>query len=305
MAIVNDQIDAVEDTTLQVDAADGVLANDSAPNGPLSVAEDADLIRTAAGGQITFEADGSYKYVSAAGFSGTDSVQYTVLDSSDNVVGTGTLTINLAATAHVPFVSVGSPISDRHVVTAGFNQIGNGIATAAFTPTILSGGGYVVPVNYLDHADGSLIRIFTYDANHNLVRTFDPPLRVFGMRVAPLSNGSYAAAWDTGVFSLGERIVHVQVFDASGTPLTQSTIDLPAVNDRSVRIAPLPGGGFVVIHEGAPGDMYARSFDAAGVPESQSFTIGTPGQAQPCGSAERADRHDDPRGRRRDPCAAL
>src|SRR5262245_28454108 len=100
--IQNDQIDAVEDVTLAVDAAHGVLANDTSANGPLTVV--AGWQRTTAGGQIAFASDGSYQYVSAPGFSGTDSVQYAALDASSNAA-TGTLTIAVAAAAGLPFVS--------------------------------------------------------------------------------------------------------------------------------------------------------------------------------------------------------
>ena len=95
--INNVQINATEESTLQVDAANGVLANDTSSNGPLTVVEG--WYRTTGGGQIYFFPDGSYDYMSAAGFSGTDSVQFTALDASNAVAGTATLTINVAATA--------------------------------------------------------------------------------------------------------------------------------------------------------------------------------------------------------------
>ena len=50
--IQNDQVNATEESTLEVDAADGVLANDTSPNGPLTVVEG--LYRTTGGGQIYF-----------------------------------------------------------------------------------------------------------------------------------------------------------------------------------------------------------------------------------------------------------
>ena len=171
--IQNDQINAVEESTLEVDAADGVLANDTiTSNGPLTVVEG--LYRTTGGGQIYFSSDGSYDYVSAAGFSGTDSVQYTALDNSSNVAGTATLTIDVAASALQPFVSIGTQLGVRQVVTAGFPQVGNGVDTNATTPVPLTGGGYVITVDYLDQANGTTAQVQTYDANNNLVGTFDP-----------------------------------------------------------------------------------------------------------------------------------
>jgi len=169
--INDDQIDATEEIALEVDAADGVLANDTSSNGPLTVVEG--WYRTSGGGQIYFFADGSYDYVSAAGFSGTDTVQYTALDASNAVAGSGTLTIDVAATADLPFVSIGTQLGERHVVDAGFPQVGNGIHTAASRPVALTGGGYVITVNYLDQAPGSINQVQTYDANNNLVGTFD------------------------------------------------------------------------------------------------------------------------------------
>lgn len=109
--IHNDQIDAVQDTALEVDAAHGVLANDTAGT-QLLAAEG--YHRTAAGGQIYFTADGGYTYISAPGFVGADSVQYTARDNLGDVVGTGTLTLNVAATALLPFVSVGTQLDERH-----------------------------------------------------------------------------------------------------------------------------------------------------------------------------------------------
>jgi hypothetical protein len=283
MAIQNDQISAIEDTSLVVDAANGVLANDTAPNGPLTVAGGGhDLIRTAAGGQLAFDTDGSYIYVSAPGFSGTDSAQYTVLDSSDAVVGTGTLTIEVAATAHAPFVSVGSPVAERHVVTAGFDQMNNGIVTGPRSLTALSGGGYVVPVSYIDQADGTIVRFFTFDADHHQVGIFDTPTeRIRGSQVTALTDGGYALAWETRPGGLDSQTIHVQVFDAVGTPVgAETTIDLPVDGDSLARLAPLPDGGFVVVHTLGPNQLQARTFSAAGVPEAQSFPIGTTDQAR-------------------------
>src|SRR5262249_45249017 len=97
----DEQVDVLQDTAFVSGISQGVLANDTASE-ELSVTEG--WKRTAAGGQITFAEDGTYHYVSAAGFVGTDTVQYTVVDDLDNVVGTSTLTLNVVATALRPFV---------------------------------------------------------------------------------------------------------------------------------------------------------------------------------------------------------
>jgi hypothetical protein len=270
--IQNDQISAVEDTLLQVVAADGVLANDTTANGPLTVVEEFRF--TAAGGQIEFLADGSYQYISAPGFSGTDSVQYTAIDALSQAA-IGTLTINVAAAALLPFVSVGTQLSDQHVVTNGFGQIGNGIATQAGRPVPLSGGGYVIAIDYLDQANGTIYRVQTYDADNHLVSTFDPGQRIFDLRIAPLSNGNYAIGWDTGGGPT-ERTTHVELFNAAGTSLAAPvTIDVPGINDTLSNLAALPGGGFLTLQSAVGVQLYARSFGANGTPDPQPFAVGT------------------------------
>ena len=269
MAIQNDQTNAVESTTLSVSAANGVLANDTASNGPLTIADDFILKRTAAGGQIKFAADGSYQYVSAPGFSGTDSVQYTALDAADEVVGTATLTINVTPRAQLPFVSVGSQLSEKYLVTAGFGQIGNGVSTTGSAAVALSGGGYVVPVVYEQIAAGNDYELRTYDANNNLVGVFKPDTLVFSLTVKALTNGTYAAGWYTRDLVTNALAAHVQVLSATGAPLSA------AVDTDSKVLGPisaLPGGGFVVLYADPTG-YDVRTFSAEGVPESQSYRL--------------------------------
>ena len=82
VAPVNDLADAVEDAyetqpgaTLTVAAAAGVLANDTDVEGdPLT----ATLVEGPANGTLTLNADGSFEYMPAGGFEGTDSFTYRV-----------------------------------------------------------------------------------------------------------------------------------------------------------------------------------------------------------------------------------
>ncbi|HEY5064285.1 MAG TPA: Ig-like domain-containing protein, partial [Xanthobacteraceae bacterium] len=271
--IQNDQINAVEESTLEVDAADGVLANDTiTSNGPLTVVEG--LYRTTGGGQIYFSPDGSYDYVSAAGFSGTDSVQYTALDNSSNVAGTATLTIDVAASALQPFVSIGTQLGVRQVVTAGFPQVGNGVDTNATTPVPLTGGGYVITVDYLDQANGTTAQVQTYDANNNLVGTFNPGVPVHDLLTTALTDGDYVVGWATG--DSPTETSQVELFDAAGTALAGPvTINVPGGGVGISKIAALPGGGFVALELGDNGQqLYAWSFNAAGIPDSQPYAIG-------------------------------
>jgi hypothetical protein len=280
----NEQINAVQDTAVFVDAAHGVLANDPGATLVLPLVQ---LLRTTAGGQIYFDTDGSYTYISAPGFSGTDTVQYT----TDNA-GTGTLTLNVEATALVPFVSVGDQLGARHQITHGFGQVGNGVATTAYTQVALAGGGHVVAIDYLDQAFGTVVDIRTYDADNNLLSVFDPGV-IAGMRIVPLSNGDYAVAYGVRTpvdpndpYGGYTQATSVQVFDATGHSVTGPTpYDVPGSLDALSGLATLPNGGFVLLQATADDGtgnarLFAQSFSAAGVPDGPEYAIGSSDQVR-------------------------
>jgi hypothetical protein len=87
-----DAFDAIGNVTVPV-AAPGVLANDTdAENNTLTVT--AGTFATAGGGTVTLSADGSFTYLGAAGFTGSDSFQYEASDGSATATGTVTVTVN-------------------------------------------------------------------------------------------------------------------------------------------------------------------------------------------------------------------
>jgi Ca2+-binding RTX toxin-like protein len=271
----NEQINVVQDTTVVVDAVDGVLANDAGATLVLPLVQ---LLRTSAGGQIYFDADGSYTYISAPGFSGTDTVQY----ETDNA-GTGTLSINVTATALLPFVSIGTQLSERFPVKHGFGQAGNGVATTTSTATPLSGGGYVVPVSYLDQAFGSIRELRTYDADHNLISVFDPGMPIGTQTIAALPGGGYVFAYLDRDQDAGTQTTHVQLFDANGTSMSGPTLfDVPGPIDTISGLTVQPDGRFVLLQLAIDGDaqLYAQSFSALGVPDGPQFAIGNSDQGR-------------------------
>jgi VCBS repeat-containing protein len=76
-----------EDTPLTVDAASGVLANDSDPDGdPLT----ATLVAGPANGSLTLNADGSFNYTPNANFNGSDSFTY---QASDGMLASDPVTV--------------------------------------------------------------------------------------------------------------------------------------------------------------------------------------------------------------------
>jgi hypothetical protein len=91
------------DTTLAVDAASGVLANDS---GSLGSTLTAVLVSSPGSGELTLNEDGSFSYTPASGFSGQVSFTYKAMDGTLEGVAT-TVTIDvLPGETNTPPVAV-------------------------------------------------------------------------------------------------------------------------------------------------------------------------------------------------------
>ena len=88
---VSDQYTTAEDEELIVNAAEGVLHNDSDTEGDSLTAEQ---MSQPAHGTLNFNSDGSFSYVPDAGFFGSDQFHYRTSDgTSDSAVATVTVTV--------------------------------------------------------------------------------------------------------------------------------------------------------------------------------------------------------------------
>jgi VCBS repeat-containing protein len=106
---VNNAFTVAEDTVLNVAAA-GVLANDSDPDGdPLAAV----LVSDPAHGALTINANGSFSYVPAANYFGSDSFTYRASDGNLNS-NLATVTITVTAVNDPPTV-----VNDAYTVAAG------------------------------------------------------------------------------------------------------------------------------------------------------------------------------------------
>lgn len=96
----NDAYAAVQDTVLSVNAASGLLANDSDVDGDALTAS---LVTAPVTGNVVIAADGSFVYTPAAGFTGDDIFTY---NASDGVASsTATVTITVSAPSNQPPVA--------------------------------------------------------------------------------------------------------------------------------------------------------------------------------------------------------
>ena len=104
-----------EDAPLVIDAAAGVLANDTDVEGdPLS----AFLVTGPSHGTLALNADGSFTYTPAADYNGTDSFVYRADDGTDTgVPATVTITINPVADAPRATLTSDGPVDEGSPVT--------------------------------------------------------------------------------------------------------------------------------------------------------------------------------------------
>ncbi len=93
-----DNYDVNEDTTLTVNAADGVLGNDDTTSGTLSVA----TIDLPSHGNLTLSSDGSFVYTPTANFSGTDSFTYQATNTTGDESNVAKVTITVNPVNDVP-----------------------------------------------------------------------------------------------------------------------------------------------------------------------------------------------------------
>jgi hypothetical protein len=97
---VNDTYIGPMNTPIVKDAANGVLQNDSGAG----IVVTAGTFPTSGGGSITIAADGSFTYTPLTGFTGIDTVNYTITDSSAGT-DTGTISFNIGGTVYVKAIT--------------------------------------------------------------------------------------------------------------------------------------------------------------------------------------------------------
>lgn len=170
----NDTYSATEDTVLTVNAAQGVLANDTAPDGGKQAV--AGQTTTAQGGNVALNKDGSFTYTPKTDFFGFDSFSYTAFDT-DGDRATGTVTLNIQdapetnpppPTTQFPAIAVGTTqietlaLNKFTLISLSSAQGGQAVenrnkdveATAKGTFTGQT-GTYKVQVAYYDESDGA------------------------------------------------------------------------------------------------------------------------------------------------------
>jgi hypothetical protein len=91
--VVTDGYVANGQKRLNITAAKGLLINDTDPDEQPLVIVNTGVHQTLFGGEVTIQADGSFRYISPLNFDGFDSFAYTVTDGEDSALGLAEISV--------------------------------------------------------------------------------------------------------------------------------------------------------------------------------------------------------------------
>lgn len=261
--VVNaDNFAATEDTGLTVAAAQGVLANDSDPEGDPMTAE---LVSAPAGGVFSLQPDGGFSYTPASNANGSVSFVYRARDSGNNLSANATATISIAPVNDAP---VGTPDTYAGEPGVSLTQSGSGVLgndtdidSTVLTATVSSqpGQGSVVlnpagSFTYTPNPGFSGTDTFTYTVSDGLLSSAPVTVTIV-LNARPVQTAdSYAATEDTQLTVPAAAGVLTNDTDPEGQPITAAIGALPLHGTVSLA----PDGSFT--YTPAPDYSGADSF---------------------------------------------
>ena len=200
-----DSYSTAEDSTLTVNAASGVLANDSDPAGqPMTAA----LVSGTTHGVLTFSSNGGFTYTPTANYSGTDSFSYYANDGTALSSAT-TVTLTVTPVNDAPTSANGSGSTNEDVPLnaslPAFTDIDGDAVTYALG-TAASHGVAVVNANGTftytpaSNYNGSDSFGFTISDGHGGTNSYTYSVSVAAVNDSPVAaNGSASGAEDTTI----------------------------------------------------------------------------------------------------------
>jgi hypothetical protein len=133
-----DSISAISNVTMPVDSAHGMLANDT-DDEKLTVT--AGTVTTVRGGTATLNANGSFTYLSKAGFAGLDTIHYTVSDGARSLAGRAVVKVE---DSRYWYVRAGATGDGRDLSPFGTLAAAQDSAAAGDTILVLANGAQQV-----------------------------------------------------------------------------------------------------------------------------------------------------------------
>jgi len=235
----NDAYATAEDTQLVINAAAGVLANDTDVEGD---ALSSVLVSGPANGSLNLNTDGSFTYIPGADFNGTDGFTYKVNDGfADSTVATVALTITPVNDAPAAVNDACTTAEDTVLVETVLNGVlGNDsdVDGDALTATLVSGPAHGTltfntdgSFTYTPSADFNGMDSFTYKANDGLA---DSAVATVALTITPVNdapaaaNDAYTTAEDTQLVINAAAGVLANDTDVEGDALSAVLVSGPA-----------------------------------------------------------------------------
>jgi PKD repeat protein/flagellar hook assembly protein FlgD len=282
-AAADDTAGLDEDTVLELDAADGVLANDTDPDGDTLTAE---LVAGPTHGQLDLRPDGSFTYRPDPDRAGEDSFSYRASDGA-LLSAPATVTITVAPVADTPVAEDDAVVTeeDRPLAVAAPGVLANDhdgdgdplsaslVSGPAHGEVSLAADGSFTytPASGFSGADS-----FTYTAGDGGTSS-DPAtvtIAVAAVNDAPEAQGEGYAGTEGQPLQVLVPGVLANDRDPDGDPLTAMVVAAPATGtlalaaDGSFTYTPAPGFSGVVTFA-----YVARDATAASVPATVTLTI--------------------------------
>lgn len=229
----NDSYNATEDTSLNVNAATGVLANDTDPDGGALTAV---LVSGPSSGLLTLNADGSFSYTPNANFNGADSFTYKANDGTLDS-NNATVTISIGA-GNDPPDAMDDAATTPEDTAATINVLANdtdvdggALSITAFTQgangSVASGPGGALA--YTPNANFNGTDSFTYTASDGNGGTdmATVTITVSSVNDAPVAdNDNYSVNEDSSLTTPAPGVLGNDT-DAEGDTLTAALVSGP------------------------------------------------------------------------------
>lgn len=132
---VNDTYSSIGNVGINVNAAQGLLANDVSPDG---TALTVSVLANPANGTVALNPNGSFTYISTSGYSGTDSFTYTLTSSNGK---TSTATVTITVSAAIFFVNSSVATTGNGTLASPFKTVQEVPASATASIFIYTGTG--------------------------------------------------------------------------------------------------------------------------------------------------------------------
>ncbi|MCG2584965.1 Ig-like domain-containing protein [Massilia sp. TS11] len=223
-----------EDLLLTIDAAHGLLANDSDRNGDALTVE---LVAAPAHGSLVLRADGSFDYQGAPDYNGADSFSYRVHDAIGAVSDVVNVQLQLAAVNDAPTLAASAP--SAALVEAGLAGAGVNTASVQLTRADIDSSTSYVTSGWAELGNGLFSKAGAYgvavlDTVHDSLSYTLDNVRANGLAAGVLVGEDFSISITDGALSASVP-VHFSISGSNDAPLAVAD-SATVLEDASLRI---------------------------------------------------------------------